>query len=332
MLALVTGASGGIGGALAHEIAAKAVKDGLRLHLVLAGRNKEKLEAVSASITKVETSLAVLDATVQDDVDKLASHCRDLDLPLVLVCLAHGEFLWDTDARFKDASEAREHLCAVNFRSRVSVVEALLPLLSEVPRAEILVVGSQAGAPGFVEAIEAREGKGAADSEAGYVEAMQRMRAYVARGGVPGEQKGGGGGGDSGGSRGGDGGGGGGSSGGGGITSSGSTSSSIGNSKSKSTAGNVWMSLVEPGLVSTASAKREFAHIVGEDWSGIESPRDYARSVVAGRDTVAAAGSGNGSVSGGACAGGSGRAHERTSAPSSWFSAELVVVTAKVAI
>ena len=43
----------------------------------------------------------------------------------------------------------------------------------------IVVVGSQAGQPGFVAEIEAREGKGAADDERGYISSMEGVREWA---------------------------------------------------------------------------------------------------------------------------------------------------------
>ena len=287
--AVVTGASGGIGGALAREIAL-ATETKVAVHLVLVGRNKGKLEAVRSSLA-CPTTLVVADLSVDDDVEKLAAHCHELAMPLTLLCLAHGEFLWDTDDQFRDVDEARTRLVAANYSSRVRTIEVLLPLLRQgeslrrtssalaghVPRTEIFVVGSQAGAPGFVEAIEAKEGKGAADAELGYIESMQLMRAAVASAGKRERrkeveiEKG------AGSSSGGDGDDDGNNDGGGGGGGGGYCSNDVVDDDDE-----VWITLTEPSLVATASAKKQFAHIVGDDWSAIASPDDFARSAIVG--------------------------------------------------
>ena len=43
----------------------------------------------------------------------------------------------------------------------------------------LVVIGSQAGAPGFKEAMEAKEGKGAVDNELGYIQSMVSVREWA---------------------------------------------------------------------------------------------------------------------------------------------------------
>ena len=99
----------------------------------------------------------------------------------------------------------------------------------DLPR--VILVGSQAGQPNFVEEIEKKEGKGAADGELGYINAMSALRTWAIR-----------------------------------------MKDSLGRK-------GIHIQLLEPGLIDTAMARKEFSHF-GIDWSNIQKPVDFAKSAI----------------------------------------------------
>ena len=73
-LALVTGASSGIGQAFAERLAA----DGY--DLIVVGRRQERLEALAASLSDVSTEVVVADLSTDPGIDAVADLCADRPL------------------------------------------------------------------------------------------------------------------------------------------------------------------------------------------------------------------------------------------------------------
>eukprot|EP00941_MAST-03F_sp_MAST-3F-sp1_P005775 g5775.t1 len=102
-------------------------------------------------------------------------------LDLLIQCA--GTFKWDKD---KDANS----LITLNFESKVSIFNALQPFLAlgnqyRSSRKSLtkqkwncgvmVLIGSQAGKPGFKKQMEEKEGKGATDGEAIYISSMKYL-------------------------------------------------------------------------------------------------------------------------------------------------------------
>jgi len=77
-LAIVTGASSGIGAAFAERLAA----DGY--DLVLVGRRADRLEDLAASLTDVKVQPVVADLSTDDGVDEVAELCTSLPLTMLV--------------------------------------------------------------------------------------------------------------------------------------------------------------------------------------------------------------------------------------------------------
>ena len=158
-----------------------------------------------------------------------------------------GSFQWDKD--ITGDLDATKVLTAANLYTKQHTFQMMIPFLltpnyaplpsvskEETPLVKretfprIVLVGSQAGKPGFKEEIESREGPGAVDGEQGYINAMVALRKWAL------------------------------------------------GMKSVFAKKGIVVELVEPGLIDTAMARREFSHfpIV---WDDIIKPEAYARSV-----------------------------------------------------
>jgi NADP-dependent 3-hydroxy acid dehydrogenase YdfG len=122
-MAVVTGASGGIGGAIAATLA------GAGADLVLVGRNLEKLVARAEQLaaTRARVDPFAMDLTADGDIERLvdfvATHHGKLDILVHSAgAIAHG--------KLEDASvDAFDRQYAANLRGPFLLTQRLLPLL-----------------------------------------------------------------------------------------------------------------------------------------------------------------------------------------------------------
>ena len=136
-VAVVTGASSGIGAAIAHALAAQ----GARLWLV--GRRLAALESVAQSMHGPQCHrCAVADLAVDADVKALASTLLQDDAPIDILVHAAGVFEWgalesasagDLDAQYR-----------TNVRAPFVLTHALLPALKS-RQGQVAFVNSSAG-------------------------------------------------------------------------------------------------------------------------------------------------------------------------------------------
>lgn len=127
---LLTGVTGGIGGALAAELSAKGAK------LVLTGRRREALEPL-ADRYGARTILA--DLADDDDVRRLADEAAGTDILIPNAALpSSGELLDYTP-------EQIDRAIAVNFRAPALLARLLAPAMVEAGRGHIAFVGSLSG-------------------------------------------------------------------------------------------------------------------------------------------------------------------------------------------
>lgn len=128
---LVTGASGGLGAAIARELASRGAR------LVLTARRRDLLDAIAVDIA---AEVVVADLADRDDVDRLDAVATDLDV----IVLNAGV---GTDTAL--ASESADHIddvIDVNLRApiRMSVAFAQHHLAAGTP-AQIVLIGSLSG-------------------------------------------------------------------------------------------------------------------------------------------------------------------------------------------
>jgi len=136
LIALVTGASSGIGAAVARRLAAEP---GARL--VLVARRRERLEAMAAELGGATVIAADLleEATPAEVARRVTSEHGRLDL-LVNNAGVGGR------GRFAEGGWAEvQRAMAINFDAQVRLTEALLPLLRRSAPSAVVNIGSVAG-------------------------------------------------------------------------------------------------------------------------------------------------------------------------------------------
>lgn len=136
-VALVTGASSGIGGAIANTLASEGVK------LVLVGRSDERLQAVAQKLSAVETLVLPADLSKPADVERIVKDTLKrfgrIDLLLANAGLYIPGNVADGDA------DAWDEMLAVNVNSVFRLIRAVLPQMIERKSGDIIVTSSIAG-------------------------------------------------------------------------------------------------------------------------------------------------------------------------------------------
>ena len=133
-VAVVTGASSGIGAATARSLAARGFR------VIAAARRTELLDEVHATEPLIESW--PLDVTDQDSVDRLVEHVSGMDVT-VLVANAGGAF--DATTIADSDLDSWQQTLDVNVLGTVRTVRALLPALIDSGRGLIVLMGSTAG-------------------------------------------------------------------------------------------------------------------------------------------------------------------------------------------
>jgi len=137
---LLTGASGGIGAALAYELAQAGAQ------LILVGRNKQKLTELTHALGEGHVILDCDIATV-DGREVISNYCRELQTGVdILVNNAGiGAFV-----SFEKMSEEQiTSLISVNLTSTILLTQVMLPSLRKKPTSQIINIGSAFGSIGF---------------------------------------------------------------------------------------------------------------------------------------------------------------------------------------
>lgn len=138
--AVVTGASRGIGRAVAHILAARGATVGL------AARSTGDLEALAAELPGAHHPLTcdvALPASVATAVEEFIAAAGGLDLLVANAGIAHYEPIAD------QSLEHIEQMTQVNWLGTVYTVKAALPFLLEQGRGHIVVMSSGAGLRAF---------------------------------------------------------------------------------------------------------------------------------------------------------------------------------------
>jgi short-subunit dehydrogenase len=138
--AFVTGASRGIGRALAHALAQRGAAVGL------AARSTRDLQELAAELPGVHHPLTcdvALPASIAGAIQQFAAAEGGLDLLVANAGIAHYEPIAE------QSLEHIESMTAVNWLGTVHTVQAALPHMLEQGRGHIVVVSSGAGLRGF---------------------------------------------------------------------------------------------------------------------------------------------------------------------------------------
>jgi len=138
MIALITGASSGIGEATAHRLAREP-----GMSLVLVARREERLRALASSLGEERVSFLAADLVEEDAPARIRAHVEERHGRLDLLVNNAGSG-WR--ARFADGGyENVRRTMAINFDAPVRLTEALLPLLRASAPSAIVNVASTAG-------------------------------------------------------------------------------------------------------------------------------------------------------------------------------------------
>jgi uncharacterized protein len=138
MIALITGASSGIGEAAAHRLAREP-----EMSLVLVARREERLRALASSLGEERVSWVAADLVDVDAPARIRAHVEERHGRLDLLVNNAGSG-WR--ARFADGGyENVRRTMAINFDAPVRLTEALLPLLRSSAPSAIVNVASTAG-------------------------------------------------------------------------------------------------------------------------------------------------------------------------------------------
>ena len=136
-IALITGASSGIGRAMANTLAAEGVK------LVLVGRSAERLQAVAKKLSAVESLVLPADLTKPADVERVASDAL-ARFGRVDILLANAGLYIPGDVVEGNAN-AWDEMLAVNVNSVFRLIRAVLPQMIERKSGDIIVTSSISG-------------------------------------------------------------------------------------------------------------------------------------------------------------------------------------------
>jgi short-subunit dehydrogenase len=137
MIALITGASSGIGEATAHRLAREPGAS-----LVLVARREERLRALASSLGEERVSWVAADLVDDDAPARIRAHVEERHGRLDLLVNNAGSG-WR--ARFADGGyENVRRTMAINFDAPVRLTEALLPLLRASAPSAIVNVASTA--------------------------------------------------------------------------------------------------------------------------------------------------------------------------------------------
>lgn len=144
---LLTGATGGIGQAIAKELLARGAA------VLLSGRSPAKLAALARQLGG--SSVAP---------ERIHWHAADLDDPAALAALRDAAAEWRTNVLINNAgmpsfgrfesfgSEHMEQVLRTNLLAPMRLTQAMLPSLRRQPRAQVIQVGSalgRIGLPGY---------------------------------------------------------------------------------------------------------------------------------------------------------------------------------------
>jgi len=136
-VAVVTGASSGIGRALANMLAAEGVK------LVLVGRSAERLQKVAKNLSAVESLVLPVDLARPAEVERVASEAMARFGCIDILLANAGHYRPGKVA--EDSADTWDEMLAVNVNSVFRLCRAVLPQMIERKSGDIIVTSSIAG-------------------------------------------------------------------------------------------------------------------------------------------------------------------------------------------
>lgn len=136
-IALVTGASSGIGRAVARSLAVQGV------HLALAGRSAERLEALASELRGVETFIVPGDMAKPEDVDRTVAGTVERFGRIDILLANAGQYMPGNAA--EGDPDAWDQVIAVNVNAVFRAVRAVLPAMIERRSGDIIVTSSISG-------------------------------------------------------------------------------------------------------------------------------------------------------------------------------------------
>jgi NADP-dependent 3-hydroxy acid dehydrogenase YdfG len=133
-VAIITGASSGIGAATAIALA----NEGIRV--IAVARRADRLEALSEQSNLIESFIC--DITQQSDVDRLAAHCKQLSVEILINC-AGGAF--DAATILDGDPDIWEKTYEINVIATLRVTKAITPIMQSLGKGHIVIISSTAG-------------------------------------------------------------------------------------------------------------------------------------------------------------------------------------------
>ncbi|WP_306603104.1 SDR family oxidoreductase [Azonexus sp.] len=135
---LLTGASGGLGCALAHELAVAGAA------LLLTGRDPVQLARLNLP-AKTDYQLLQTDLTTSDGIENTVQAARNFGANVLINNAGVGGFGLFAEQEWQDV----ERILATNLAAPLRLTQALLPWLNKQPEAAIVNVGSTFGSVPF---------------------------------------------------------------------------------------------------------------------------------------------------------------------------------------
>ena len=138
-IALITGATSGIGRATAHEFAKQGI------HLILCGRREERLQTIKEALNK-QTEVHTLNFDVSDKkavfeaIESLPDHFKTIDILINNAGNAHG-----LDAIHEGDLKDWEAMMDSNVKGLLYVSKAIIPQMTKRRSGHVINIGSSAG-------------------------------------------------------------------------------------------------------------------------------------------------------------------------------------------
>ena len=127
---LVTGASGGIGGAIARAVGPRSAQ------LILSGRRREVLEPLGLQL---RARVIAADLSRREEVERLVEEAGQVDVLIAAAALPAGGLLADF------TQEQIDELLEVNLRAPIALARALTPGMAERRRGHVVFLSSLQG-------------------------------------------------------------------------------------------------------------------------------------------------------------------------------------------
>ncbi|WP_032096704.1 MULTISPECIES: SDR family oxidoreductase [unclassified Alteromonas] len=135
---LLTGASGGIGEAIAKQLASLGVS------LILTGRNTSKLGKL-VEVLPGQHTVVCADLTQTDDMEKVVALCRDKSVTMLI----NNAGITETGSFTGGPQGAVDSVITTNLVVPITLTQKLIPILQRAPDARIVNIGSTFGSIGF---------------------------------------------------------------------------------------------------------------------------------------------------------------------------------------